>query len=99
MFDRLGSCVIMAGISMIRRKAAPITLWFWPPRFCRVTSVLKHFQIGDCVMKKPHKRILALGAALALNLVCQGQTSAPADPKAGPPQTISGTIFDPSGAP
>ena len=51
-------------------------------------------------MKKSHKRIIALGAALALNVVCQGQTATPAPgPKGRSPLTISGTIFDPSGAP
>ena len=51
-------------------------------------------------MKKRHKRIIALGAAFALNVVCQGQTFTPAPgPNGSPPLTISGTIFDPSGAP
>jgi hypothetical protein len=70
-------------------------LWFPGSRTPKYDNPMLSFY----VMKKPYKRIFALGAALALNWICQGQTSAPADPKAGPPQTISGTIFDPSGAP
>jgi hypothetical protein len=51
-------------------------------------------------MRKRHQRIIALGAAFALNVVCQGQTLTPAPgPNGSPPLTISGTIFDPSGAP
>lgn len=51
-------------------------------------------------MEKPHKWIIVLGTAFALNVACRGQTAIPAPGRdVSPPLTISGTICDPSGAP
>jgi hypothetical protein len=46
------------------------------------------------------KRVFVLGAVLALNQICYGQSLTPAAGSNAPaPPNISGTIFDPSGAP
>ncbi len=55
-------------------------------------------------MKRFHTWILVLGAVLVSSLVCQGQGGGGggfgvANPNAGPALTITGTVFDPSGAP
>jgi hypothetical protein len=62
-------------------------------------SLVKRQIQEPCFMKRFQKWILLSGAALLSNLLCHGQVFQPANPNAVPPLTITGTVFDPSGAP